>query len=126
MIGSRPRPRRKPMPGEPIASDGEATPRARPSGQLLSVPTTLPSRSLRGGLALTILGFGGLQVGDYFVKISEAVAQGAIEEAWDAGIRYFDTAPKYGRGLSEHRLGSVLRNHPRGEFVLSTKVGRRL
>lgn len=114
------------MPGEPVASDGEATPRARPSGQTLSVPNTLPSRSLRGGLALTILGFGGLQVGDYFVKIAEAVAQGAIEEAWDAGIRYFDTAPKYGRGLSEHRLGSVLRNHPREEFVLSTKVGRRL
>jgi D-threo-aldose 1-dehydrogenase len=89
-------------------------------------PGILPSRPLRRGTALTILGFGGLQVGDYFVKISEAEARGAIEAAWEVGIRYFDTAPKYGHGLSEHRLGSVLRNYPRQEFVLSTKVGRRL
>jgi D-threo-aldose 1-dehydrogenase len=81
---------------------------------------------LRTGLPLTILGFGGLQVGDYFVKIPEAEARSTVEAAWDAGIRYFDTAPKYGRGLSEHRIGSVLRNYPRLDFVLSTKVGRRL
>jgi D-threo-aldose 1-dehydrogenase len=86
----------------------------------------VPSRPLKRGLPLTILGFGGLQVGDYFVKISEAEARDAIEAAWDLGIRYFDTAPKYGRGLSEHRLGGVLRSYPREEFVLSTKVGRRL
>jgi D-threo-aldose 1-dehydrogenase len=47
-----------------------------------------------------------------------------IEAAWDAGIRYFDTAPLYGFGLSEQRLGHVLRSKPRDEFILSTKVGR--
>jgi D-threo-aldose 1-dehydrogenase len=86
----------------------------------------LPRRPLRTGHSLTVLGFGGLQVGDYFIQIPESVAGAAIAAAWDAGIRYFDTAPKYGRGLSEHRLGGVLRNHPREDFVLSTKVGRRL
>ena len=53
-------------------------------------------------------------------------AHGAIEAAWDAGIRYFDTAPLYGFGLSEQRLGVVLRHKPREEFVISTKVGRLL
>lgn len=47
-----------------------------------------------------------------------------IEAAWDAGIRYFDTAPLYGFGLSERRLGAVLADKPRGDFVISTKVGR--
>jgi D-threo-aldose 1-dehydrogenase len=86
----------------------------------------LPRRPLKTSLELTILGFGALQVGDYFVKMSDETAAGAIRQAWDAGVRYFDTAPKYGRGLSEHRLGSVVRNYPRRDFVLSTKVGRRL
>jgi D-threo-aldose 1-dehydrogenase len=86
----------------------------------------LPRRPLRNGLELTILGFGALQVGDYFVRMSDEAAAGAIRQAWDMGVRYFDTAPKYGRGLSEHRLGGVLRNYPRKDFVLSTKVGRRL
>ena len=51
-------------------------------------------------------------------------AQATIAAAWDAGIRYFDTAPWYGRGLSELRTGAGLRDHPRDEFALSTKVGR--
>ncbi len=92
----------------------------------MAPPDTLPRRALRTGLPLTILGFGALQVGDYFAKMSDATATGAITAAWDAGVRYFDTAPKYGRGLSEHRLGGVLRNYPRPDYTLSTKVGRRL
>jgi len=56
--------------------------------------------------------------------VSDEGAQRAIEAAWGAGIRYFDTAPLYGFGLSEQRLGAVLRAKPRDEFVVSTKVGR--
>lgn len=51
---------------------------------------------------------------------------GAIDAAWDAGVRYFDTAPHYGLGLSERRLGSLLAGRPRSEWILSTKVGRLL
>jgi D-threo-aldose 1-dehydrogenase len=58
--------------------------------------------------------------------VSDDQAHRVIEAAWDAGIRYFDTAPLYGFGLSEQRLGAVLRTKPRDEFVISTKVGRLL
>jgi D-threo-aldose 1-dehydrogenase len=89
--------------------------------------TELPRRAVgKTGVALSILGFGGVQVGDYFVKISDAQAAGALESAWAHGIRYFDTAPLYGRGLSEHRVGGALRYRPRDEFVLSTKTTRNL
>ena len=55
---------------------------------------------------------------------SAAIAAAAVDAAWDAGIRYFDTAPHYGLGLSERRLGKALASRPRGEFAVSTKVGR--
>jgi D-threo-aldose 1-dehydrogenase len=58
--------------------------------------------------------------------VSDGEAHRVIEAAWDAGIRYFDTAPLYGVGLSEQRLGAVLGTKPRDEFVISTKVGRLL
>jgi D-threo-aldose 1-dehydrogenase len=58
--------------------------------------------------------------------VSDDEGHRVVEAAWNAGIRYFDTAPLYGSGLAEHRLGMVLRNKPRSEFVLSTKVGRLL
>ncbi|RYY42765.1 MAG: aldo/keto reductase [Sphingomonadales bacterium] len=61
-----------------------------------------------------------------FEAIDEATAAATLEAAWDAGIRYFDTAPHYGSGLSEHRLGAALRGRPRDAFVLSTKVGKML
>src|SRR5215203_1581002 len=54
------------------------------------------------------------------------VAEATLAAAWDAGIRYFDTAPHYGPGISEHRFGHALRGRPRDDFVLSTKVGRLL
>lgn len=80
--------------------------------------------TLRGGLRLTALGLGTAQFGNLYRETTDAEAAGSLEAAWDGGIRYFDTAPHYGLGLSERRLGALLRERPREEFVLSTKVGR--
>jgi len=70
------------------------------------------------------LGFGGTGVGNLYRAISDEQAAATLAAAWDAGIRYFDTAPHYGLGLSERRIGGALAKKPRDEFVLSTKVGR--
>jgi D-threo-aldose 1-dehydrogenase len=70
------------------------------------------------------LGFGGAPLGNMFAAVDEHTAEAAITAAWDNGVRYFDTAPHYGSGLSEHRFGRVLRRYDRDKFVLSTKVGR--
>ncbi|MET7387723.1 aldo/keto reductase [Streptomyces sp. NPDC005529] len=70
------------------------------------------------------LGFGTAPLGNMFRAIPDEEAAATVEAAWDQGIRYFDTAPFYGAGLSEIRLGEVLSRHPREDFVLSTKVGR--
>jgi len=72
------------------------------------------------------LGFGGAPLGNMFDVVDEETAEAALVAAWDSGVRYFDTAPHYGSGLSEHRFGTVLRRYPREAFVLSTKVGRLL
>jgi D-threo-aldose 1-dehydrogenase len=78
----------------------------------------------RVDLPVTQLGFGGGPIGNIFRAVSEAEAAAIIEEAWDAGIRFFDTAPMYGHGLSEARLGAALRWRRRDDFVISSKVGR--
>lgn len=78
------------------------------------------------GLAVTALGLGGAPLGNLLAEVGEDAAEGAIDAAYDAGIRLFDTAPLYGHGLSEHRMGRALRHAPRGDYVLSTKVGRLL
>lgn len=70
------------------------------------------------------LGFGTALLGNMFRSIPDEEAAATVEAAWDQGIRYFDTAPFYGAGLSELRLGDVLADRPRDEYVLSTKVGR--
>ncbi len=75
-------------------------------------------------VAVTELGFGGASIGELFHKVPEEDAIAAVRTAWELGVRYFDTAPWYGRGLSELRTGAGLRDRPREEFVLSTKVGR--
>ncbi len=75
-------------------------------------------------LSVPQLGFGGAPLGELYVKISEADSLATMNAAWDGGIRYFDTAPWYGRGLSEHRMGQGLFDKPRGDFLVSTKVGR--
>ncbi|WP_309075714.1 aldo/keto reductase [Paenarthrobacter sp.] len=72
------------------------------------------------------LGFGGAGIGNLYRAIPDGEGLATVLAAWDAGIRYFDTAPHYGLGLSEQRLGAVLRDKPRNEFVISTKVGRLL
>ena len=78
------------------------------------------------GLAVTVLGLGGAPLGNLFAAVASNEAELTLRRAWDAGIRLFDTAPFYGRGLSERRTGAFLREKPRHAFVLSTKVGRRL
>jgi len=80
----------------------------------------------RTGLRLGVLGLGCAPLGNLYQRNSDADADATVLAAWDAGVRFFDTAPLYGHGLSEHRLGRVLRERPRDEFVLSTKVGRLL
>lgn len=72
------------------------------------------------------LGLGGAPLGNLFSAISEADAQTLVQTAWSSGCRVFDTAPHYGNGRSEHRLGNALREHARAEFTLSSKVGRLL
>lgn len=72
------------------------------------------------------LGFGSAPIGGLFRAVSDADARAAVDAAWEVGVRYFDTAPHYGVGLAERRLGSALRGHERSGFTLSTKVGRLL
>lgn len=83
------------------------------------------SRPWRGA-PLTRLGMGCSQLGNFNMVTTDDVSQTAVDAAWDAGLRYFDTAPHYGLGLSERRLGSALRGRARDDYVLSTKVGRLL
>lgn len=89
--------------------------------------SALPVAELgRTGLRVTRLGLGGAPLGDLFVRLTDAEADGVLEAAWEAGVRLFDTAPFYGFGQSEHRVGRFLRGVPRDDVVLSTKVGRLL
>lgn len=76
------------------------------------------------GAQVSELGLGCAPLGDLFVALSEAQAQATLQGAWDAGVRYYDTSPFYGYGKSEHRLGTFLRQQPRKDFMVSTKVGR--
>jgi D-threo-aldose 1-dehydrogenase len=77
-------------------------------------------------LEVTVLGLGGAPLVGVRAKLPGSQARAAIEAAYDAGLRLFDTSPFYGIGLSEHRMGSVLQEKPAHDFVLSTKVGRYL
>jgi len=77
-------------------------------------------------LSLPAFGLGTAHLGELYGKVDEADARATLQTAWDAGVRYYDTAPWYGRGLAEHRLGGFLRTRPRAEFKVTTKVGRQL
>ncbi|MET9372150.1 aldo/keto reductase [Streptomyces griseoflavus] len=80
----------------------------------------LESRAVRVGA----LAFGAAGIGNLFTPVTDDEAARAVDAAWEAGVRYFDTAPHYGLGLSERRLGAALRARPRHEYAVSTKVGR--
>ena len=85
----------------------------------------IPLRQIgRTGTSVTEFGLGTAPLGDLFEGLEEGAAQDVLQAAWDVGVRFFDTSPFYGNGKSEHRVGHFLRQKPRDEFVLSTKVGR--
>lgn len=77
-------------------------------------------------MSLARVGLGCANIAGLYAPVSTEAARRALEAAWEMGIRRFDTAPFYGRGLSERRVGDFLRDKPKAEYVLSTKVGRRL
>ena len=79
---------------------------------------------LRRPVNVPRVGFGAATLGNLYTAMTDEVADATVNAAWNAGIRYFDTAPHYGLGLSEERLGRALRRRPRDEYVVSTKVGR--
>ncbi|MFD9284364.1 aldo/keto reductase [Streptomyces mirabilis] len=80
----------------------------------------------RTSVRVSTLGFGAAPIGNLYSPIDDRQAQATLEVAWDMGVRYYDTAPHYGLGLSERRLGDALAHRPRTEFTISTKVGRLL
>jgi D-threo-aldose 1-dehydrogenase len=77
-------------------------------------------------IELGALGLGTAPLGGLYEAVDDETAHAVVTRAWELGVRYFDTAPYYGSGNAERRLGSVLRERPRDEFVISTKVGRLL
>ena len=105
------------MTGTPFS----AKPRRRLRDRTVKVRVTSRSR-----LSLTELSLGCSQLGNLYRAITDDEAAATVEKAWKLGIRYFDTAPHYGLGLSERRLGAALAGRSREEYVVSTKVGRRL
>ena len=88
---------------------------------------TIPQRQLPNGSAsLSELSLGCAQLGNLYRAVPDAEAQATVDSAWELGVRYFDTAPHYGLGLSERRLGTALASRPRDAYVISSKVGRLL
>ncbi|MBN3858064.1 aldo/keto reductase [Paraburkholderia sp. Ac-20340] len=79
----------------------------------------------RTALEVSALSLGTAPLGGLYRDLGDAEAQATVDAAWNAGVRFFDTAPHYGHTKAEHRLGAALRRYPRDEYVLSTKVGRR-
>ena len=80
----------------------------------------------RSGLTVTRLGLGCAPIGGLYERVSDTDARAVVDRAWERGVRLFDTAPLYGSGLSERRVGLALQGRRRDELVLSTKVGRLL
>jgi D-threo-aldose 1-dehydrogenase len=77
-------------------------------------------------IELSRLALGTAPIGGLYEAVEDETARAVVDRAWELGLRYFDTAPRYGAGLAEQRLGDALRGRPRDEFVVSTKVGRLL
>lgn len=78
----------------------------------------------RSGVTVTRMSFGGAPIGNFLRPFTDAEAHAMVDQAWDLGVRYFDTAPGYGNGLSEYRLGHALHERPRDAYAVSSKVGR--
>jgi D-threo-aldose 1-dehydrogenase len=85
-----------------------------------------PVRLGRTSLTVTALGFGATAIGGMYTEVSDDAALDTVAAAWEAGLRYFDAAPQYGRGNGELRLGRGLAGYRRDDYVLSSKVGRLL
>src|SRR5690242_21913998 len=83
-------------------------------------------RSRLGSLDVTSIGLGSAPLGGLFSPVSDADAEATLAAGWSAGIRFYDTAPLYGFGLAEKRLGAFLRQQKRESYAISTKVGRLL
>lgn len=96
----------------------------KPSGEGFSSKLGRRTPIPNGRVALPRIGIGTGALGHLYTAVSDEQAEVTLEHAYDAGIRFFDTAPLYGAGLAERRLGRVLRSKQREEFVISTKVGR--
>jgi D-threo-aldose 1-dehydrogenase len=92
----------------------------------MTVPLLRQRRLGRSNLIVTELSLGGAAIGNLFSAVDDATAAATVDAAWEGGIRLFDTAPHYGLGLSERRLGAALGGRPRDEYLISTKVGRLL
>lgn len=104
-------------PGSVLPTRGRASKQPLPSN---------PARSAGRYGPMARLGLGGVAIGNGFAVSSDAQSEATLAAAFEAGVRYFDTSPWYGLGLSERRFGHHLHNHPASEYVLSTKVGRLL
>ncbi|MGN2386210.1 aldo/keto reductase [Pseudomonas viridiflava] len=88
-----------------------------------NLPLNLPSPTMRY-MTPQRFGMGGTQIGNIFAPISDEQADLVLQAAWNAGVRFYDTSPFYGFGLSEYRLGRFLRGKDPADYVISTKVGR--
>jgi D-threo-aldose 1-dehydrogenase len=91
--------------------------------------TVAPAARARVGasdVAVTRFGFGTMTIGGFQAPMDDAAVHAVLAAAWEAGIRFFDTAPQYGCGLAEERLGDFIATHPRAEAVIATKVGKRI
>jgi D-threo-aldose 1-dehydrogenase len=93
-----------------------------------AVKVTVSTRRRVGktDLDLPVFGLGTAHLGELYGKVDEVESRATMDAAWAVGVRYYDTAAWYGRGLAEHRLGGFLRTRPRGDFQVTTKVGRTL
>jgi D-threo-aldose 1-dehydrogenase len=95
-------------------------------GDLIWELPPAPGRLAGRGLTVGPVSLGCAQLGNLYRSMSDAAADDIVDAAWNGGIRHFDTAPHYGLGLSEQRLGRALRSRPRDQVIVSTKVGRML
>lgn len=93
----------------------------------MTTNAAIPLRRLGGSdVTVPVLGLGGAPLGNHFQDIADDQAERTLAAAWTDGVRFYDTSPWYGRGLSEHRLGRFLYRQPAADVLLSTKVGRLL